>query len=194
MSWWTKNRKYAGAAAGLLALPFVGPAAMAGVKGLLGGLGATGLGGAGAAGAGATAAGAGATELAGAGVAKATMDVGAAEAAREAAMAGLSQIPQGLGNAVPFGNTGYSVGGALSKATGGILGDGAGLTPQNASLAMMGLNMMQPQQQQSYSPPPPPAPAPMPQSNFGGYQAQGGVDDEQMRRLLAMLQQRGMMR
>lgn len=119
----------------------------------------------------------------------------AQEAAREAGIQSLSQIPQGLGTQMSLGNTGYSVQGGLNQATGGLLGGQGGLNSQQAKLGMQGLQMLeggQEQQQRPMAPPPPPA-APMPPSDFQGYGQQGGpfagMSEEQKRRILAMLQQ-----
>lgn len=115
----------------------------------------------------------------------------AQELAREAAMQQLAQMPQGLGSAMSLGNTGYSVGGGLNQATGGLL---SGTNDKQLQMGMKGLGMLDggQEQQRPMAPPPPPA-APMPPSTFQGYGQQGdpfaGMSEEQKRRLLAMLQQ-----
>lgn len=173
MSWWTKNRKKVGLAAGLLgggALMAASGGTASGLLGLLpeflGGTAATGSGAAAATLPEALAASQGVGQAA---LAKGGLDAAiAAEGGSEMGLAGTKAVSDAY-----FGNAAPTV-----QKTAGLLGNMGG---KNIGTTMMGANLlaggMQQPPQPPAPPPPPPAPPPAP-STFTGYgqQPPPGID------------------
>lgn len=168
MSWWTKNRKKVGLAAGLLGGGALMAASGGTAAGLLGGLLPEFLGGTAAAGSGAAASTLPEALAASKGVGQAAMATKggidaaiAAEGGSEMGLAGTKAVSDAyFGNAAP----------AVQK-TAGLLGRfGSPMSAGQANTALLGMNMLNQGQapQQPMPPPPPPAPPPAP-SNFAGY-------------------------
>ena len=95
------------------------------------------------------------------------------------------------GASLPAGVAGPTTAGAKgAMGLGGLLG-GNLPTGGNASMAMMGANMLEPQQPQQTPPAPPPPPAPPVQSNFAGYgqtDPMANMSEEEKRKFAQYLQ------
>jgi hypothetical protein len=205
MSWWTQNRKKLLAGAGLLGLnmiPGVGQAVSGALGsltgGILGGTAATGA--AGAIGDAGLVAGQSALtggELAGAagqgGLFSAAVPEGLANT-MEAALPNTGYTPSTLFNALKNGpGSGQGVGQSVSNWAGNM---NKSMTPGNAQMGLMGLNMLSGGQPPPMQPPPPPRPAPVaqgPSPSIYGQSAPPGIDpmrwammsEEQKRLILA---------